>query len=1069
MLFKNKTHFNKMVTIPKKLQPPKRATVLRPISQTTTTKKTDLEYEKKLKEYNKKVAEYESAIKEAGEWDLAFKFYQRGIAPTQVKSGAPTVASKLALIYKEESQARQAQFRAELKAREQIIEPEQPKEVDRSAFLGIPTATAEEVLRDSERRKQQQSTIFTPQYERTDYSRGTMTMKPPTVKEAEQVYKRPEVPYKEIESRLYPYGTISTSPSPTLVSKSIGEPAPFRDFISEAIRLPVEFAEKKTITEPKQRYEERQESTIFTPNYKQTEYSRGTMVMDQPRLTALGTYQKEQKIDESIEQEILRVKVSEKINKISQKYQDNYKIEANKLIEKGTTQEELDQLALVYQQKAEEEAQTEVTRSIKDYEKKAEEREKKRIKELTKREFKEGFVGRRAGDIMRAGAYAIPIYGTSLLAADIYSTAKDSPSIAKFAMENPREFVTESAASLITFGLVGGGVSGIKRAVRKPKIEMAINEAERVIKTKGMVKEKDFARLSISKEAKAEIEQLHSQGYSIRKADITLRPKKGLEKYTPKVKGEIVEVVNREGKVVERISSGKIKAELKGQKISQDLFAKSVMKLEEGGSIRGYTEVVQSQKKRPVIGIEGERRFPKEKQTLTRLYEESRITGFAKKDKVKKVDVETEVKLLGTEKYTGEPLLTKYEKLSSEEYSKLGKPYAKTEATEFLTPVKSRLDLLTQTGKEGLIRKKTKYYSEGIGKTRILLEEQKPLKIKISEEPSIAKPIQYKKPKGEFKPTKELDSISPSYVGGEGGQLAESLFYGQQTKVKGFAEETPIGSFSGVLGESFITGLSKDFTRTGFVKETGFSFTKGLTGLGSGQQIKQSESVSVFGITKLKSRQLEKETQKPQTSLVTVSGLAQSPKTETALMSGQLQAQKFETSPKLKTATRPSISPSITTPLFDFKFPEEIRYNVDFPEDKKKKTKEQGYYAEVYRDATKKQKARWERLNKKPMTKLSALSLAAREVDDSISARGKIVKFKSPKIKSSKKTKPKSEVIDTGDRYYLNNQNKFRKFQQKKGKRTKLPNQIIELQKYRLDSPREKIGLSSGRRTPFGF
>jgi hypothetical protein len=107
-------------------------------------------------------------------------------------------------------------------------------------------------------------------------------------------------------------------------------------------------------------------------------------------------------------------------------------------------------------------------------------------------------------------------------------------------------------------------------------------------------------------------------------------------------------------------------------------------------------------------------------------------------------------------------------------------------------------------------------------------------------------------------------------------------------------------------------------------------------------------------------------------------------------------------------------------------------------------------------DATKNRKARWEKVNQKPLTKESALSLAAQQVDNTISARGKIIKTK-PKIVKGKEIK--EEVVETGDEYFKINKFKFRDYQQKQGAKSKLPNSFIERQKYRADSRGEVTKL----------
>jgi hypothetical protein len=151
--------------------------------------------------------------------------------------------------------------------------------------------------------------------------------------------------------------------------------------------------------------------------------------------------------------------------------------------------------------------------------------------------------------------------------------------------------------------------------------------------------------------------------------------------------------------------------------------------------------------------------------------------------------------------------------------------------------------------------------------------------------------------------------------------------------------------------------------------------------------------------------------------------------------------------------------PTMRTP--SFLFPEEITPKFELPqrERKKKQTQESGFNAYAYIDATKKQKAYWKKLNEQPLTKRSALSLSAQEVDSTISARGKV-------------TKTKGKPIDTGEDYFMINRNKFRTYQSKKGKRIEMPNSFIERQKYRLDSPMEVRKIQKAKselRSMFGF
>jgi hypothetical protein len=121
-------------------------------------------------------------------------------------------------------------------------------------------------------------------------------------------------------------------------------------------------------------------------------------------------------------------------------------------------------------------------------------------------------------------------------------------------------------------------------------------------------------------------------------------------------------------------------------------------------------------------------------------------------------------------------------------------------------------------------------------------------------------------------------------------------------------------------------------------------------------------------------------------------------------------------------------------------------------EEKSKQEKETGYNAYVRIDATKKIKAHWEKLNKKPMKENSALGIMAEFVDKNISARGKIVPVK---------LKQKEELSKQKNTYFDSNSYKFREYKIRKGTKQKTPLTFIERESYRVDSPGEIKGLKS--------
>ncbi len=126
-----------------------------------------------------------------------------------------------------------------------------------------------------------------------------------------------------------------------------------------------------------------------------------------------------------------------------------------------------------------------------------------------------------------------------------------------------------------------------------------------------------------------------------------------------------------------------------------------------------------------------------------------------------------------------------------------------------------------------------------------------------------------------------------------------------------------------------------------------------------------------------------------------------------------------------------------------------------FPEERKKLKSDVPYDAFVYRDATKKQKAKWQQVaNNVPL--ITALSRGAKEVDNSASTEFRVVRDKG-KV---------NQIIDTA---WNSLRNKFREYTQKSGIKVGLrPGRYLEKRQFRIDSPGEVRAIpgqaSIGRR-----
>lgn len=133
-----------------------------------------------------------------------------------------------------------------------------------------------------------------------------------------------------------------------------------------------------------------------------------------------------------------------------------------------------------------------------------------------------------------------------------------------------------------------------------------------------------------------------------------------------------------------------------------------------------------------------------------------------------------------------------------------------------------------------------------------------------------------------------------------------------------------------------------------------------------------------------------------------------------------------------------------------------------FAGEKPRYKKEIPYDSFALIDATKERKRYWKKLNTQPLTRSSARDLGAEYIDREISATARISPQKT-KIIKGKKVKPKQIALDLKSNYFEINRHKFRDWEQKKGQRVQTPNQIIERQPYRQDSPTERRQLQSAR------
>ena len=673
------------------------------------------------------------------------------------------------------------------------------------------------------------------------------------------------------------------------------------------------------------------------------------------------------------------------------------------------------------------------------------------------------FARRRAQDVARLGLYGVPGYGQALLAADVFDVGTEAativaypvskalgrpiaePETLTYARENPKEFLIETGSSLAVFTIGGIGVGKYKAAKSQAKIKEAIKESKVQYKSEGYLQEGQARALKISPESKTEIIKLLDEGYSARKTKIRLV---GENKELPKIEGNIVEVVNQRGDIIKRISVGEIKAEYKGKKVSEDVLAQSIFKIEESGKVKGYTEVIEK--------MRGNKADP----TLSKFYESSELKSYKEDNKIRKFQSESKSDLISREPYgekykfekTALGIEPKQQSFFSEfgsksevlpdfdYFQKRAKPYSKANTFE-IQELKRTEGVKISKGDNMILGSKKYFDTKTIGEGQMIGVEEKIRKPSKSwkEQPTKeAKDIFYRE---QPKTTKEqptsiqlLEEPRPSYTGGEGQTTSKYQEYFELVPASGDV-------YASSLGEKLPRALIKPSislrtfgayqpsvttrTRTGitsgniFVIDTGREKTKTKDITLSDNKLGLS---GMSGVTNI-------------LDISTIQGIT--PKEDTTTR----QDQRLKEEQIFKTPS-PTRTPTTPTP-FNFIFPEEVRTDLDLPRKQRIAKKDnQGFNAYALIESTKPYKKYYKKLNDKPLTQDTAISKVARFIDNNISARGKIERAKGTPVQES-------------DNYFKIYNQKFRK-----GK----GNTIIEKRKYRLDSAGEVKNIQTAKR-----
>jgi len=282
-----------------------------------------------------------------------------------------------------------------------------------------------------------------------------------------------------------------------------------------------------------------------------------------------------------------------------------------------------------------------------------------------------GFVG----GLVPAVGYGLGAYGAA-------STITSIPEVTKVVSE--RDITTLGtmgiSAGSIMMGAGIGGYAGAKirgKLIEAPKIRGAINRAKVKTKYTQILSDKKIKELQLTPSKEYYIRNLMDKGYILRKAEAKLlatNPKDA--KYLPNVKSRFVEVVGRDGKIIERISLGNVITEHKGKVFSSDVYSEAIGKLSKGTK----TEFI-----RTLVAKRGKVK-PRE---YYEFLETSRPIKEVKKGKIRLIKGEAEIDILKKIKKPTMKDITKIYKIGKpteaqiskflEEMRAKGKPYGKAE------------------------------------------------------------------------------------------------------------------------------------------------------------------------------------------------------------------------------------------------------------------------------------------------------------------------------------------------------------------------------------------------------
>ncbi len=261
--------------------------------------------------------------------------------------------------------------------------------------------------------------------------------------------------------------------------------------------------------------------------------------------------------------------------------------------EREKIQEKLKEEKITYESAVEE-----LERKRKETEERLKKKQEKIIKEAKKKIEKREYVPRVASafatGVMYGGITALaPPVGYAALGLGVGELIIKREEVKKYAKEYPLTFWSELGAGFV--GGMAGGIAGglIKgKIVAEPRIREAINKSKIKIEYKQLKTTKQIKKLDITSEGKAYLQQLLNRGNILRRATARLEPTSSADaKILPNVKSEFIEVLSRDGRIVDRISLGSFVAKYKGKVFSRGIIGDAIGKLE-GGTGRFFSRTL---------------------------------------------------------------------------------------------------------------------------------------------------------------------------------------------------------------------------------------------------------------------------------------------------------------------------------------------------------------------------------------------------------------------------------------------------------------------------------------------